>query len=62
MSDWLAEELSKHLSPVKAPEQLAVRLGFANARRHQVPRMAVAVAAAVFMRSVPLRCSSWMRR
>jgi hypothetical protein len=49
MSDWLEEHLSQHLKPVKAPEQLGVRLGFERAKRHQVPRMAVAIAAAVVM-------------
>ena len=49
MSDWLTEQLSQHLAPVRAPEELAVRLGFARAKRHQAPRMAVAIAAAVVM-------------
>lgn len=49
MSDWLAEELSAHLKPVTAPEELGVRLGFTRGRRHQAPRMAVAIAAAVVM-------------
>jgi hypothetical protein len=49
MSDWLEEQLSQHLSPVKAPEELGVRLGFTRATRHQVPRMMVAIAAAIVM-------------
>jgi hypothetical protein len=49
MSDWLEEQLSQHLHAVKAPENLAVSLGFERAKRHQVPRMIVAIAAAIVM-------------
>ena len=49
MSDWLSEQLSQHLHPVKAPEELGERLGFTRATRHQVPRMVVAIAAAIVM-------------
>jgi hypothetical protein len=49
MSDWLEEQLSRQLSPVKAPEELGVRLGMARRKGHQFPRMLVAVAAAVVM-------------
>ena len=49
MSDWLEGQLSQHLRPVAAPEELGVRLGFARAKRRQFPRMAVAIAAAVVM-------------
>jgi hypothetical protein len=37
------------LKPVAAPEELAVRLGFARPKQRQFPRMAVAIAAAVVM-------------
>ena len=50
MSNWLEGQLAQHLKPVTAPEELGIRLGFVRARRrHQVPRMALALAAAVVM-------------
>jgi hypothetical protein len=49
MSDWLEGQLAQHLKPVAAPEELGMRLGFVRPRRHQFPRMLVAVAAAVVM-------------
>src|SRR5438094_6203750 len=47
MSDWLEGQLSRHLTPVTAPEELRVRLGFARAKRREFPRTILAVAAAV---------------
>src|SRR4051794_9722327 len=49
MSDWLEGQLSQHLSPVTAPEELRVRLGLARAKRREFPRMLLAVAATVVM-------------
>lgn len=49
MSDWLEGQLTQHLKPVVAPEELGIRLGFVRPKRHQFPRMAVAIAAAVVM-------------
>lgn len=49
MSDWLEEQLSQHLSGVRAPEELRVRLGLAPARRRVFPRTALALAAMVVM-------------
>jgi hypothetical protein len=49
MSDWLEGQLTQHLKPVTAPEELEQRLGFAPRRRGQAPRMLVAMAAAVVM-------------
>src|ERR1035441_2414680 len=46
MSDWLERELGRELAPVAAPEALGTRLGFAPAKRWEVPRLALAVAAA----------------
>jgi hypothetical protein len=47
MSDWLEGELSVHLRPVAAPDELRVRLGLAPAKRREFPRMILAVAATV---------------
>ena len=49
MSDWLERELASGLAPVKAPEALGTRLGFTTAKRWEVPRLALAVAAAVVL-------------
>ena len=49
MSDWLERELARGLAPVAAPEALGTRLGFATAKRWEVPRLALAVAAAVVL-------------
>ena len=49
MSDWLERELARELAPAAAPEALGTRLGFAPARRSEVPRLALAVAAAVML-------------
>jgi hypothetical protein len=49
MSDWLERELGRELAPVAAPEALGARLGFAPAKRWEVPRLALAVAAAVVL-------------
>jgi hypothetical protein len=49
MSDWLERELASGLAPVAAPEALGTRLGFAPAKRWEVPRLALAVAAAVVL-------------
>ena len=49
MSDWLERELGRELAPVAAPEALGTRLGFAPAKRWEVPRLALAVAAAVVL-------------
>jgi len=49
MSDWLERELSRELAPVAAPHALRVRLGFAPAKRWELPRLLVAVAAAVIL-------------
>jgi hypothetical protein len=49
MSDWLERELARGLAPVAAPEALGTRLGFATAKRWEVPRLALAVTAAVVL-------------
>lgn len=49
MSDWLEGQLTQHLRPVAAPEELGRRLGFAPRKRGQAPRMLVAMAAAIVM-------------
>jgi hypothetical protein len=49
MSDWLERELARGLTPVAAPLTLGTRLGFAPAKRWELPRMALAVAAAVIL-------------
>ena len=49
MSDWLERELASGLAPVAAPEALGTSLGFARAKRWEVPRLALAVAAAVVL-------------
>ncbi len=49
MSDWLERELVRGLAPVAAPHTLRVRLGFAPARRWELPRLMLAVAAAVLL-------------
>ena len=49
MSDWLERELARGLAPVAAPAMLRVRLGLAPAKRWQVPRVALVVAAAVVL-------------
>ena len=49
LQDGLQEELGRHLTPVVAPEELRVRLGFAPAPRRAFPRILLAVAAAVVM-------------
>src|ERR1022692_1978353 len=49
MSDWLERELGRELAPVAAPEALGTRLGFAPAKRWEIPRLALAVAAAVVL-------------
>ena len=49
MSDWLERELASGLAPVGAPEALGTRLGFATAKRWEVPRLALAVAATVVL-------------
>ena len=49
MSDWLERELARGLAPVAAPETLGTRLGFVPAKRWEVPRLALAVAAAVVL-------------
>jgi hypothetical protein len=49
MSDWLERELARGLAPVVAPEALGTRLGLAPAKRWEVPRLALAVAAAVVL-------------
>ena len=49
MSDWLERELGRELAPVAAPEALGTSLGFARAKRWEVPRLALAVAAAVVL-------------
>src|SRR5215475_621344 len=49
MSDWLENQLTQHLKPVTAPDELGIRLGFVRGKRHQFPRMVVALAAAVVM-------------
>ena len=49
MSDWLERELGRELAPVAAPEALGTRLGLATAKRWEVPRLALAVTAAVVL-------------
>ena len=49
MSDWLERELARELAPVGAPEALGIRLGFAPAKRWEVTRLALAVAAVVLV-------------
>jgi hypothetical protein len=49
MSDWLERELARELAPVAAPEALGTRLGFAPAKRWEIPRLALAVAATVVL-------------
>ena len=49
MSDWLELELTRGLAPVAAPHILGVRLGFAPAKRWALPRVVLAVAAAVVL-------------
>jgi hypothetical protein len=49
MSDWLERELASGLAPVRAPEALGTRLGFAPRKHWEVPRLALAVAAAVVL-------------
>jgi hypothetical protein len=49
MSDWLERELARGLAPVVAPEALGTRLGLAPAKRWEVPRLALTVAAAVVL-------------
>ena len=49
MSDWLERELERELTREAAPDALGIRLGFAPAKRWEVPRLALAVAAAVVL-------------
>jgi hypothetical protein len=49
MSDWLERDLARGLAPVAAPEALGTRLGLAPAKRWEVPRLALTVAAAVVL-------------
>jgi hypothetical protein len=49
MSEWLERELRRGLAPVRAPEALGIRLGFAAGKRWALPRVALGVAAAVVM-------------
>jgi hypothetical protein len=51
MSEWLERELARGLAPVAAPESLGIRLGFARTRagRWVLPRVAIALAAAVMV-------------
>ena len=49
MSDWLERELARELAPVAAPGALGTRLGLAPAKRWEVPRLALAVAATVVL-------------
>lgn len=47
MSDWLERHLARELAPVAAPDTLGIRLGLLPAKRWELPRLALAVAAAV---------------
>ena len=47
MPDWLERELARGLAPVATPDALGARLGLAPAKRWELPRLALAVAAAV---------------
>ena len=49
MSDWLERELGRELTREAAPDALGIRLGFAPVKRWEVPRLALAVAAAVVL-------------
>ena len=49
MSDWLERELGRELVRVPAPDALGTRLGFTRAKRWELPRLALAVAAAVVL-------------
>ena len=49
MSDWLERELGRELTREAAPDALGIRLGFAPVKRWEVPRLALAMAAAVVL-------------
>jgi hypothetical protein len=49
MSNWLERELGRELTREAAPDALGIRLGFAPVKCWEVPRLALAVAAAVVL-------------
>ena len=49
MSNWLERELGRELTREAAPDALGIRLGFAEVKCWEVPRLALAVAAAVVL-------------
>ena len=49
MSDWLDRKLAQDLPPVAAPHALGTRLGFAPAKRGDLSRAALTVAAAAVL-------------
>ena len=49
MSDWLNRKLAQDLAPVTAPHELAARLGLAPAKRRELSRAVLTVAAGVVL-------------